>query len=112
MLRLRHRADERPRCASGRAGRRHRDDRTGRVDGHGLWVIPGLYISPHPANPHCSNKQLDGAIKSARRARRLRWTCFTIILIIVIAIAIFLAIYFTIGGGAPHHNNSNNTKTS
>jgi hypothetical protein len=72
-----------------------------------------LYISPHPADPHCSNKQLDGAIKSARRARRLRWTCFTIILIIVLAIAIFLAIYFTIGGGKPKPPSSNNnTRTS
>jgi syntaxin 1B/2/3 len=41
------------------------------------------------------NQQIDKAIVSARRARKMRWACFTIILIIVIIIAVILAIYFT-----------------
>jgi syntaxin 1B/2/3 len=43
------------------------------------------------------NVQVDKAISSARRARKLRWTCFIIILIVCIVIAIVLAIHFTSG---------------
>jgi syntaxin 1B/2/3 len=44
---------------------------------------------------YCRNKQLDDAINSARRARRLKWACFIIVIVILIIIAIVLAIHFS-----------------
>jgi syntaxin 1B/2/3 len=43
------------------------------------------------------NVQVDKAIVSARRARKMRWACFLICLTAAIIVAIVLAIYFTSG---------------
>lgn len=51
-----------------------------------------------------ANQQLDTGIKSARRARKLKWWCLLIVVIIIAIIAIVLGIYF----GVVRKNNNNN----
>ena len=51
-----------------------------------------------------ANEQLDTGIKSARRARKLKWWCLLIVVIILAIIAIVLGVYF----GVVRKNNNNN----
>lgn len=44
------------------------------------------------------NQQLDKGIASARRARKLKWWCFFIVVLIIIILALVLGLYF----GLPH----------
>jgi syntaxin 1B/2/3 len=52
-----------------------------------------------------ANKQLDTGIKSARRARKLKWWCLLIVVIIIAIIAIVLGVYF---GVVKANDNKNN----
>jgi syntaxin 1B/2/3 len=52
------------------------------------------------------NVQVDKAITHARNARRMRWICFWITLVVVIIIAAVLAWYFTIGPEGKKHQSS------
>jgi len=49
-----------------------------------------------------ANTQLDKGIKSARNARKLKWWCLGIVVLIIAILAIALGVYF--GGG---HNKKN-----
>lgn len=51
-----------------------------------------------------ANKQLDTGIKSARRARKLKWWCLLIVVIILAIIAIVLGVYF--GVVVPNRNDN------
>lgn len=54
-----------------------------------------------------ANTQLDSGIKSARRARKLKWWCLLIVVIILAIIAIVLGVYF--GVVVPNRNKDNNS---
>lgn len=43
------------------------------------------------------NVQLDKGIESARRARKMKWWCFFIVLAIIIILALVLGLYFGVG---------------
>jgi syntaxin 1B/2/3 len=51
-----------------------------------------------------ANVQLGKGVKSARRARKLKWICLCITLLIIIIIAVVLGVYF----GIIQKNNNNN----
>lgn len=40
------------------------------------------------------NQQLDKGIASARRARRMKWWCFWIVVLIICILALVLGLYF------------------
>ena len=46
-----------------------------------------------------ATKQLDEGIKSARRARRLKWWILLVIVIILAIIGLALGLWFGVGGG-------------
>lgn len=46
-----------------------------------------------------ANTQLDKGISSARRARKLKWWCFFIVLLIIIILALVLGLYFGLNHG-------------
>jgi syntaxin 1B/2/3 len=45
------------------------------------------------------NVQLDKGIDHARRARKLKWWCFFIVVIIICIVALILGLYFGVGPG-------------
>jgi syntaxin 1B/2/3 len=48
------------------------------------------------------NKQLDSGIASARRARKMKWWCFWIVVAIICIVALVVGLYF--GVGPPSQN--------
>jgi len=58
----------------------------------------------HTANvqkdTEAGNVQLDKGIASARRARKLKWWCFFIVLAIIIILGLVLGLYFGLGSKA------------
>ncbi|KAF1815255.1 t-SNARE [Eremomyces bilateralis CBS 781.70] len=51
------------------------------------------------------NKQLDSGIRSARRARKMKWWCLGICVLIVVILALVLGLYFGVGKGSSKNNN-------
>jgi syntaxin 1B/2/3 len=54
-----------------------------------------------------ANEQLTKGVKSARRARKLKWWCLFIVVLILAIIAIVLGVYF--GVVVPNRNKNNNS---
>jgi syntaxin 1B/2/3 len=54
-----------------------------------------LRLRSYKSNSKPSEGQMQKAVKSARQARRKRWICFIVLLVILIAVGIGLAVHFT-----------------
>ncbi|KAI9663625.1 MAG: hypothetical protein M1821_007115 [Bathelium mastoideum] len=57
-----------------------------------------------------ANTQLDKGIKSARRARRLKWITLGVVVLIVVVLALVLGLYFGLNSNHNNNNNNNNNK--
>ena len=55
-----------------------------------------------------ANTQLDKGIKSARRARRLKWITLGVVVAIIVILALILGLYFGLRNGGSSSNNNNN----
>jgi len=54
-----------------------------------------------------ANKELDKGVKSARRARKLKWFCIILVLLILIAVAVVLIIKFKVEPDQQKKKNGN-----